>query len=256
MSENITSTIENVLRKHPVLNWTFRVLQFVKNVHPKYYFKPSVMKLLWTARSRSQVNYKGLVNVYELASDVEKNNIRGAAVECGVWRGGASSVMASALKNAKRKVYLFDSFEGMPEASQKDTADAVDLSNNRFGGKLEAVGTNIADIEDVKSYLFDTLKLDANKVALVKGWFQETLPQVKNTIGDIALLRLDGDWYESTKVCLDELYDQVVSGGYIIIDDYYWFEGCQKAVDEFLAQRNITVDLIHVEKGIVYFVKP
>lgn len=87
---------------------------------------------------------------------------------------------------------------------------------------------------------------------MVKGMFQDTLPNYWNEIGDIAVLRLDGDWYESTKCCLEWLYDNVLDGGYVIIDDYN-LVGCRKALDEFIASRNIKVDIIEDERGGCWF---
>ena len=75
-------------------------------------------------------------------------------------------------------------------------------------------------------------------------------------IGPIAILRLDGDWYASTKICLEHLYDQVVSGGFVIVDDYGTYEGCRKAVDEFLAARGLHVFLSHVDPDCRYWIKP
>ncbi len=91
---------------------------------------------------------------------------------------------------------------------------------------------------------------------LVKGWFQDTLSKSKRDIGPIAILRVDGDFYESTKVVFEELYDQVVSGGFIIVDDYGAFQGCRKATDEFLENRRANVHIVYVENSIRYFVKP
>jgi len=93
-------------------------------------------------------------------------------------------------------------------------------------------------------------------VSLVKGWFQDTLPEYKDRMGAVALLRLDGDWYESTKCCLENLYDNVVPGGYVIIDDYGALTGCKEAVDDFLNERNINVELIDVDHIRFYFLKP
>ena len=82
------------------------------------------------------------------------------------------------------------------------------------------------------------------------------MPQVKSAIGPIAILRLDADWYESTKCALENLYDNVVSGGYIVIDDYMYWEGCRKAVDEFLAKKDFNANLHKIDYKGVYFQKP
>lgn len=93
-------------------------------------------------------------------------------------------------------------------------------------------------------------------IVISKGWFQDTLPKDKEKIGKIALLRLDGDWYESTKCCLENLYDNVIIGGYIVLDDYGYWEGAKKALDEFFIKRKISPELIKIDYTGVYFKKP
>ena len=90
---------------------------------------------------------------------------------------------------------------------------------------------------------------------MVKGWFQDTIPLNSKSIGDIALLRIDADWYESVKCCLIELYDNVSNGGYIIIDDYDSCFGAKKAVDDFLLMKNIMVEFHHDGRGGIHFKK-
>jgi hypothetical protein len=98
--------------------------------------------------------------------------------------------------------------------------------------------------------------LNQETTHLIKGWFNDTLSAHKERIGKIALLHLDGDWYESVKVCLDELYDSVIQGGFIVIDDYGHWQGCRKATDEFIKQRNLKIDLSSTDYTGVYFQKP
>ena len=89
---------------------------------------------------------------------------------------------------------------------------------------------------------------------MVKGWFQDTLPEYKGNVGKIALLRLDGDWYESTRCCLENLYGNVVAGGWVIADDYQ-LPGCRRAVDEFLADIRETVAMSFDANGRAYWRK-
>jgi hypothetical protein len=88
---------------------------------------------------------------------------------------------------------------------------------------------------------------------MVKGWFQDTLPVTRAKIGPIAVLRLDGDWYESTKVCFENLFDQVSNNGFVILDDYFSCFGCKKATDEFLAARGKAYPIIPDGRGGAYF---
>ena len=112
------------------------------------------------------------------------------------------------LCGSNRKMWLFDSFEGMPEATSMDIGEkAGELAKNRMSGGLIPVGTTVAAIDEVKTLLFKKLHLDEDNIILVKGWFQHTVPKYKSQIGPISILRVDGDWYDSTKVCLENLYD-------------------------------------------------
>ena len=113
---------------------------------------------------------------------------------------------------------------------------------------------NKADYQVCLNYLKDT-GYPKNKINLIKGWFQDTLNVNKKFIKNIALLRLDGDFYESTMITLEELYPLVSKGGVVIIDDYGGFQGCKKAVDEYFDKINYHPPLIYVENSIRYFVK-
>lgn len=174
--------------------------------------------------------------------------IDGIVVECGVWKGGMIAAIAE-IMGKKREYFLFDSFEGLPPAKKIDGEKATDWQ------------------KDIKSpTFFDNCSADikfsekamelsgANKYKIVKGWFDNTLPMFK-PVENIAVLRIDGDWYDSTAQCLNNLYKYVCSGGMIIIDDYYTWEGCTKAVHDFLSKNQIS-DKIHESKeGICYIIK-
>lgn len=201
--------------------------------------------------------YKRLSNVYNLANKIEQDKWEGAFAECGVWKGGCSAVMAFVAKkhNSNRKIWLFDSFEGLPEPTIEDGDIAKKYAGNKAEGKLKTIHECVGPLEDVKKVFFDVLNIKEDNVVIKKGWFQDTLPKERENIGSIAILRLDGDWYESTKVCLENLYDNVILGGYIIIDDYGHWEGAKKALDEFFITRNIKPDLIKIDYTGIYFKK-
>ena len=163
---------------------------------------------------------------------VVNNNIPGDLVECGCARGGSAALMGLTLAqaNAHRRLWLFDTFEGLPAPSSGDPDfEIADLFT----------GTCVGTLEDVRG-LFQNLGVDKD-VQLIKGLFQDTMPHVP--IDKIALLHIDGDWYESVKTCLDNLFDKVVPGGIVQFDDYGYWQGARKAVDEFFAKRKIKVDL-------------
>lgn len=194
-------------------------------------------------------DYRGLLQVVNIEECVRASKgIDGAFVETGIWTGGASAyALRSMLRNGTVRDYWgFDSFEGMPPPTAEDGQHALDW----VGDDPSAV--NASDYDACLRYLHSA-GYPGQKIHLVKGWFHKTLPANKSAIGPIAILRMDGDFYESTKTALEELYPQVVSGGMVIIDDYGSFEGCKKAVDEFLGGH---VFLHYVENGIRFFVKP
>ena len=201
--------------------------------------------------------YKRLSNAYELALLAEKKGLQGAFVECGVWKGGSIGIMAYIADRAKsnRKIWLFDSFEGLPEPTKEDGQGAKIYSGEKDSGKLVSIEKCVGPLEDVKKLFFSVLKLHSENIYIGKGWFQDTLSRKKVDVGPIAILRLDADWYESTKCVLDNLYDNVVQRGYVIVDDYGHWEGCKKAVDEFFAKRNLKVELRQIDYTGFYFIK-
>jgi hypothetical protein len=178
-------------------------------------------------------------NLLTLVSDVESQGIEGNFVECGVWKCGMLGLMSLA-KSTDREVFGFDSFEGLPAPELIDGESSLN-----WGGKLNV------SIEEAQMNLS---AMGAN-ATLVKGFFNKTLRNSKEKIGKISILRLDGDWYESTMTCLNELYDQVSPGGYIVIDDYGHWEGCKKATDEFRKNRNITAALNQTDYTEVWWKK-
>jgi hypothetical protein len=165
-------------------------------------------------------------------------DIPGNFVECGVWRGGASFLMAELARQAgahQRRVWLFDSFEGLPPPEAVDGPAALayveDTDSPTYYDNCRA------SLEDVRQTAAALGVADYTE--LVKGWFDQTLPLHRDRIGEIAILRIDGDWYSSVRCCLENLYDQVVDGGLVVLDDYYAYDGCTLAVHEFLGQRGL-----------------
>lgn len=211
-------------------------------------------------RSHTMTSLERLVSLWNQVRYLDRYGIDGAFVECGVWKGGSVGMMAlahlSSNPSMKRELHLFDSFEGLPEPDRKvDGNKAVDYSAQHAEGNLEKIGKCVGPIEDNRDLLFRQIGYPESKVTFHQGWFENTLPKDALSLGKIALLRLDGDWYSSTKVCLDHLYGKVVKNGIIVVDDYGHWEGCRKAVDEFLASRRTPVFLNHVDYTGRYWIK-
>lgn len=166
-----------------------------------------------------------------LMEDVEKNGIAGDFVEAGVWRGGMTMYMKAFLRaygNHERKVWVADSFEGWPPAT--NDPDSWECNN-------EHLPWIVVSVETVRDNFKRYDLLDDN-VIFLKGWFKDTLPSAP--IEKIAILRIDGDLYESTKDTLEALYPKLAVGGYVIIDDYAYFPGCDRAVHEYRDAHNIS----------------
>ena len=179
-----------------------------------------------------------------------KNNIAGDIVEYGVWRGG--STMCALLELVKlnktdRQVYLYDTFEGMSEPTEKD-ANLLGKGAQQLLNESQKTTDDImwcyAPIEDVKKNIEST-GYPAQKVNYVKGKVEDSIPQTMP--GDIALLRLDTDWYESTYHELTHLFPKLVKGGVIIIDDYGHWQGAREAVDQYFKENNIHLLLNRID---------
>jgi O-methyltransferase len=204
--------------------------------------------------SQSAYSTYGMIEkTYEISKACLTSGIDGAFVECGVAAGAQVGVMAYMCKlyNDQREIHLYDSFEGIPLAGPKDTQQPgigpithdVNVSEREL---LKSSGITVHGIQQVK----DNMKrwgVDNMNLVYHKGWFQDTLPN--NTIDKIAILRLDGDLYESNKVCLEYLGHKVVKGGYIIIDDYS-LVGAQVAVHEYIDKNKLDVELIKIYDGV------
>jgi len=180
-----------------------------------------------------------------------KNDIKGTFVECGVWRGGSSMVIAKMLSNRNvndRKIYLYDTFEGMSEPTHNDIdlrgASASTLLKENENNKTDSVWC-LADLSDVQHNLRLTNFPEENLV-YVKGKVEDTIPETMPE-DNIALLRLDTDWYDSTKHELMFLYPKLALNGVLIIDDYGHWEGCRKAVDEYLTEKRERILLQRVD---------
>lgn len=181
---------------------------------------------------------------------IVKHQIAGDIVECGVWRGGSMVATAKTLighDQVDRRLWLYDTFDGMSAPSSED----VDFMGQSASGLLAE-----QDREDAKSiWCFSPMEqvreamattgYPTDQINFVPGKVEETLP--KTTPGKIALLRLDTDWYESTRCELEHLFPKMVDGGVLIIDDYGHWEGCRRAVDEYFDKHGVQIFLQRID---------
>lgn len=193
----------------------------------------------WPTLAHSMIGSRRLDNIRDCVQTVIREDIPGDFIETGVWRGGACIYLRAILEAygvRDRRVWAADSFEGLPPPDPAYPADAGDTFHTytELAVPIEAVKRN-----------FEKYGLLDEQVAFLKGWFKDTLPGAPT--GPLAILRMDGDMYESTMDALTHLYDRVSQGGYVIVDDYRVVEGCRKAVDEFRAMRNIMDEIIEID---------
>lgn len=182
-----------------------------------------------------------------LVADAHRH-VQGCVVECGVWRGGMSAGLAEVL-GPQRDYFLFDSFEGLPPVTELDGERAKEWQQDV---ESETYYDNCrAPIEFAERAMRIS---GVPRFKLVKGWFEETLPQFVPP-APIAILRIDGDWYESTLTALDSLFKHLAPNGIVIVDDYYAWDGCSRAVHDFLSRTKSTVRITQ-QHGICVLAQP
>lgn len=202
----------------------------------------------WPSKAFTMVGTRRLRNFRLMIESVIGGRIPGDIVETGVWRGGACILARAVLKayNIKdRRVILCDSFSGLPPPNTDEfPADA---------GSTFHTYSDLAVTEEQVKDNFRKFNLLDDQVVFVKGWFRDTMP----TLGTekIAVLRLDGDMYESTIDPLNHLFDRIPVGGWIVVDDYEVVPACKAAVHDFLSARGLTPDIVPIDGVGVYFRK-
>ena len=221
--------------------------------------KPSVgasdeefQSLLGVIRPYTMVGEDRLLSLFTLAKQVCQEDLPGHFVECGVAAGGTSALLAAVVARYSRRprqLFSFDSFEGMPAPSDQDTHRGQHAEAAGWGA-----GTCAAPVESLREVC---RKLGVESlVEPVRGFFAQTLPATRQRIGPIAFLHVDGDWYESTQQIFGCLYDQVVPRGRIQIDDYGYWEGCQRAVEDFQKGSGLEFTLHPIDGTGVWVEKP
>lgn len=203
----------------------------------------------WPSRSESMIGLKRMDNIQQAIAQIIADDVPGDLIETGVWRGGATIFMRANLKawgDTSRKVWVADSFEGLPEPdAERYAADAGD-THYKWDGL--AVGVNIV------KHNFERYGLLDDQVDFLVGWFKDTLPTAP--IEQLSLMRLDGDMYESTIQALEPLYPKLAPGGYCIIDDFGSHASqAGQAVHDYREQHGITDEIIQIDDFGAYWRK-
>ena len=188
-------------------------------------------------------------SLFKAVEYIVKNDIPGNLVECGVWKGGSCMLIAKALKffgDISRKIYLYDTYEGMPKPTKEDVISwngrsVMEKWEEDKSGTKDNFGSWAVGLEEVKANVLGT-GYPEDMFVFVPGDVAHTLKDIKPD--KISLLRLDTDWYASTVEELETLYPLLVEKGVLIIDDYGHFDGARKAVDEYFITRSILLNRI------------
>lgn len=191
-----------------------------------------------------------IYSLIEAVKYIEKNNIEGSIVECGVWKGGSMMAVANTLQHlnsSNRELFLYDTYEGMSAPTENDktfNGEAAAQLLDKDADKENNLVWAYSSLDTVKTGMQSTGYPEA-KIHYIKGKVEDTIPE--NIPAKIALLRLDTDWYESTKHELLHLFPLLAESGVLILDDYGHWAGAKKAVDEYIAEKNISILLNRID---------
>jgi O-methyltransferase len=201
----------------------------------------------YTELSHTMIGKKRLNNIQFCVESILEEDIPGDLIETGIWRGGATIFMRGILEAygvTNRSVWVADSFEGVPSPSY-----AEDCGCDISASVLPVLAVSLDEVLE----LFERYGLLDAQVNFIQGWFKNTLETAP--IDKLAILRLDGDLYESTMDALNPLYSKVSSGGFIIVDDYFSCPPCKRAIDEFRTKHAIHDGLVQIDDQSVYWRK-
>lgn len=211
---------------------------------------PAIRETVERVRDFTMTSPYRVAALCEAIQYIVQNRIDGDIVECGVWKGGSMMAAAYTLMqrgDRSRNLFLFDTFEGMTAPSGRDVSFTGQTAEQfmSVGEKTDPESMLcVAPLEDVKKAVLGT-GYDASRMHFVKGKVEDTIPA--HAPDRIALLRLDTDWYESTRHELEHLFPRLVPGGVLIIDDYGHWQGARQAVDEYLAKHDVPLLLNRID---------
>jgi O-methyltransferase len=214
---------------------------------------PELARILPVIQPYTMVGLPRLISLFKLAKNVCQEDLPGDFAECGVAAGGTSALLAYAIMRHSRRprlLYCFDSFSGMPDPGKHDThAGSLDAQNSGWGA-----GTCAAPEDSLRKVCRD-LRVEGI-IRPVKGFFKDSLPRTVPSMSNLAMMHMDGDWYDSTRDILVNLYDLMSPGGAIQVDDYGYWDGCDLALTEFFAARGESVDMSRIPGGVgAWFIK-
>jgi O-methyltransferase len=251
-------TVLGGVRTQGMRDWRKRIANGVGKVANRFNFEIAYKKAYdpklreegrdWPSRAVSMVGLKRMQNIQDCIAAIEEEGIPGDLIETGVWRGGSCIFMRGNLKawgDTNRTVWVADSFEGLPAPNERDfPADVGQVFHEQHG---LSVG------EQVVRHNFERYGLLDSQVVFLKGWFKDTLPTAP--IDKLALIRLDGDMYESTIQALEALYPKLEPGGFCIVDDWMLVDQAQQACHDYRKEHGITEPVIDIDGSGAYWRK-
>ncbi len=234
------------LRKIPQYDRARRALRVPHDMEPEF------VALYEQARSFTLTSVECMYTLYQTVRHLHANNVPGDMVECGVWRGGSSMMIALTLKalgDTSRDIYLYDTYAGMTRPESVDVRSQDGMEQISRWQAFERDGYNEwahASLDEVRANMRAT-GYPEDKLHFVEGEVETTIPAAAPE--QISLLRLDTDWYRSTLHELNHLYPKLVRRGALIIDDYGAYEGSRKATDEYFAERPNPIFLGRIDEA-------
>lgn len=241
--------LSRTLTAWPYLRWEEQYLRRNPEEKPSWQKKrlsgPRLHGLDWPVFAHTMVGRKRLDHLAELCVTVLRTPIPGDFVDAGTWRGGCAIMMSGALEEVgqDRRIFVCDSFQGLPKPDPKFPEDMNDKHHEQA-----YLSVPMWEVEEN----FRSYDLLTEAVVFVPGFFEDSLPELKETAEEIALLRIDADMFGSTWTVLENLYDRVVSGGFVIVDDYN-LKGCRDAVNQFRIENDVTEELQAIDGQAVYW---
>lgn len=251
------------ITKSILKKFNFKIIKIEKQnlsyLYPEYSKKE--LKIITNAKLYTMTSYQNLNFLIRSFQHVINNNLEGDFVECGVWQGGNVILLKNLMteyKIMRKQIYAYDTFEGMtkPTAIDKDIRFKQEKASDLMKKNLKSLNTHnihcYYPIDKVRKNILNNCK-DIKNIKLIKGDVLKTLLVKDNIPNKISILRLDTDWYKSTKIELEILFPKLVKNGVLIIDDYGDFLGCKKAVDEYF--KNKKFNIFKIDSGARMLIK-
>ena len=225
--------------KRMLRSWGYDII-CLGEVYPE--ISPNDIRIINEVKPYTLTDFEKIWALIEGTKYIIRNNVPGDFVECGVWKGGSVMAVAKtlvALGDHSRHIYLFDTFDGMSQPDERDVTCRGAIHANQALPESEREWIRV-DVETVKNNMRG-VGYDNSKIHFIKGKVEDTLPE--HAPDRVSLLRLDTDWYKSTRHELTHLYPRLSVGGIIIVDDYGSWEGARQAVDEFIQENELELFL-------------